>query len=79
MRNWSLLRVLSLSVSWMLTVLLVAAVRSGVQSRALERQDASGREYYVAARIPGGRWLLLGPPLLLLLLWLWSRISRTAS
>lgn len=73
------MRVLAVSAGWMGALLLIAAVRSGMQSRAFERQDASGRKYYVAARIPGGRWLLVGPPLVLVLVWLWSRLSRPAS
>ena len=79
MANWSLARVLSLSLFWAVVLFAIAAVRSDKQRRALERQHGPGREYYVAAHIPGGRWMLIGPPLLLILWWLWSHASRRAS
>ena len=77
MGNWSLGRVIALGIGWMVLLILVAAIRSEMQRRALQPQHP-GTDIYVMLRIPGGRWFLLGPPVLLLLAWLLSRATHRA-
>ena len=71
MRNWSFARVIMLGVGWMLLLILVGAIRSEMQRRALQ-PEYPGTEIHVMLRVPGGGWFLLGPPVLLLLIWFWA-------
>ena len=75
MRNWSFARVITLGIGWMVILFVITAIRSSVQSAEARRQYPE-TEVHVMARVPGGRWFLLGPPVLLLFIGFLIRASR---
>ena len=71
MRNCSLARVIMLGVCWMVLLILIGAISVGDAASGHE-PECPGTEIHVMLRIPGGRWFLVGPPVLLLLIWYWA-------
>lgn len=77
-RDWSARRVVGLGLLWIVTLLGVAIARTVVRARSYEARP-SGDVYYILSRPPGGAWAVVGPPILLVAIWLLLRRSRPTS
>jgi hypothetical protein len=78
LRDWRTRRIFGLSLVWMLGLFAWLAIVAALRTRQLER-DHPAEAIYMSVRLPGGGWTLLGPPVILVAAWLWSRRSRPAS
>jgi hypothetical protein len=79
LRDWSLPRVLALSVLWILGVLVVLFEWGVALACRFHVQQQSGEFCGGVISLPGGFWTLFGPPAFLVIAWLAARRSRPAS
>lgn len=73
--DWRPRRIVVLCAGWVLFVVGAAILRAILFARTIER-ERNFEELSIGVHIPGGAWLVVGPPLLLLAVWWWSRRSR---
>ena len=78
LRDWRLRRVVGLSFLWLLAFAAAVATYTALEIRRLERKYPD-RPIHFTANVPGAAYIILGPPLLLLVVWAWTRRSRPAS
>jgi hypothetical protein len=71
-RDWRPRWILTLSLVWVLGVIAASVARAALWARSVA-PPVSNDEIYVVVRLWGGGWALLGPPLLLTLIWLFAR------
>jgi len=77
LRDWRPRRIIGRSLGWAAIVFGVSVARAAMWERSV---GPTADEVYVAVRLVGGLWLLLGPPVLVALVWWFSRRgSRPAS
>jgi hypothetical protein len=76
--DWSLGRVLLLSAVWLLITLALICWQAYRQFAALQNEAQKSGVFAIAFSIPGVAVLLLGPPLVLVLLWcVTHRVGRS--
>jgi len=78
LRNWRLRRVLALSVLWIVVAIGVRVARSIAFARQAQARQPGSDFYVVLVHLPGGLWTLLGPPVLLLMVWVAVRHAYLA-
>jgi hypothetical protein len=71
-RAWRARWIVALSLVWIVGVIAWNVVRSVRWGRQFQTSSESDH-YYVFLHLPGGIWLVVGLPLLLLAVWLWQR------
>ena len=78
-RDWSLLRVVALSVLWILAVVVVFLEWGVELACRFHVQQQPGEFCGGVVTLPGGFWTLLAPPVFLVIAWIALRRSRPAS
>jgi hypothetical protein len=79
LRDWSLSRVIALSILWILGVIIVFLEWGVALACRFHVQQPSAEFCGGVVSLPGGFWTLFAPPALLVMAWLALRRSRPAS
>ena len=79
LRDWPLHRVVALSILWPFAVLVVLLKWGVALACRFHVQHPSGDSCGGLVTLPGGFWTLLGPPALLMVVWIAVRRFRPAS
>jgi hypothetical protein len=78
--RWSGRRVMLLSAGWVVFLLAVTLARVVRAAHAYQRAHPGEDTYLIGYGVPGGLWGLIGPPLVLIAVWVWARLaSRPAT
>jgi hypothetical protein len=78
LRSWSVRRLCLTALAWVIGVQLVILWRPLAAAIAAARANPAGDFTIAAPHVRGGSLILLGPPLVLAVVWLWARRSRPA-
>ena len=73
--RWSGWRVALVSLAWVVLLLAVTLARVERAGRAYRRAHPGADTYLIGYGVPGGLWGVIGPPLILVGLWLWARFA----
>ena len=71
--TWSGKRVALVSAVWVLLMFAVTIARALLAARAYRRAHPEAEMYIVGVGTPGGLPAVVGPPIVLLVAWLWAR------
>ena len=76
--SWSFRRVFFTGLAWIIGIQLLFLWRPLMLAIAAYRAHPSDEYYVMTPHPPGGALLVIGPPLVLGVLWWWARRSRPA-
>ena len=75
--TWSGKRVALVSLAWVLLMLAVTIGRLLLAARTYQRAHPGEDTYILGVGTPGGLPAVLGPPVVLLIAWLWARRGKS--
>jgi len=78
LRDWRSRRVIGFGLLWILVIVGWTIARTVLRAMPYYRAHPSEDVYFIVSRPPGGIWVVLGPPILLLVVWWTQRPSRPA-